>query len=312
MAPFTFKSGLFTLSMVTLSIVTAISSAHAQFALQAGTNKGILELASRNTVAGGAGTIYRNDGLMLEAGGGFPAITTVNTGVANTGLIAISQNPAAPTAVASGAVGNYGGGNASLFATQGATAGVFTNDFSVSDNNPVAVPGVASETAMYGQGAWTYTGNAPIIVAVGAFLTMSANIKNVNGSYVEAGVDSLVSINGVAQAAPQIAFAFDGVGGPLASFISAGSYQYNVTSPTSVTFSAQSFGFFQLQPNDTISVQGTLTAFGDPASVTFLSGPNNDTSIIATPESSSLFLLVGTILPALAGIIIVRRKQRQA
>lgn len=303
-------------SIAALGGLAALSptAAHAQFALNAGTANGILELAAYNTVAGGAGANFSAAGQLLQAGGGYQKLVNYNNLVVNTGLINL------PATQVSGANGTFGGGTASLFAVSGASAGVFTNNFGFTDANGAGA-GIASATTQYGQAAWTYGGPAGFFVG-GAYLTMATTVDPLAiGSYTEAGVDALFKVNGAVVGQAFISFGFDGVntgagyaGGPLASFINADRSVVAVNGlGNGVVFSAASYVGIFLNPGDVVAIQGTLTAFGDPSSMTYQSDPtfdngNDNSNLTAAPEPGSAALLLPAMVPVVG--VVARRRRR--
>jgi hypothetical protein len=286
----------------------------AQFTPVFGSTSGQIRLASYNTIAGGAAPFFAADGQMLQAGGLFPALNGINNNAVNV------VGPL-PLAAASGAVGNYGGGAANLFALGGGQAALVSTNYRVSDFN--VANGIASGTTLGGTAQWRNLTGFNLTRFGGGFGAVSVNLGGKAGApFAEFGIDCLIQVgNGVgAGFVPVnsfqsfIAYGFDGVDAPaitVAPATGAGIFKFasvfNPVTRTS-TFAAAAMDPITILKGQTVKITGTLTIFGDPASIDFAPYPLDGS--LPIPDlgpgfSTNAALVAGAPEPGSLGLLIV-------
>jgi len=308
----------------------ALSSrpAQAQFAYAGAT--GFVELSTYNTGAGGPLPFFNGNGAMVQAGGNYPAETTLNTNVA---LVAAPLPAFVPLFATSGAVGNFGGGNGNIIAVSGGGAGLASTSYNVNDFN---VNGVASTVILGGDGLWRNNSPFNLTRLAGAFGAVRFNLggKGVN-SYAEFGIDCLIQVgnvvgnNFIANQSYQdfISFAYNGLAGPTAFTVPGAGPNPVFQARTAFLGQQASFAgiagnIINIPAGAYVRVAGALTLFGDPVSIDFdpyptdmplpsigEDGGTNAAQAFSAPEANTGALVAWAGCIGLMAFGIIRRRR---
>jgi hypothetical protein len=252
------------------------------------------EFSVRSVGEGTASPIFGPRGELLGPGRGFPTISAIPYNPMLSGPVQTVSGPIAPlplVATSSAALidsGRFGSssvtiaarGSSSVIGNSASGAGVFWNPGFVSD---VGVEfAFASIVISQASATFTNTGPLPVTARPGAVLSVRATLGSEFGSFGAAALTgSFTDSLGNTTAFEPIIVAGDGAGG-LSSpndFASGGASASFTPGIDGLSFTA--YGLSRLSSTTTIPVggmvtlQGTLTLIGDPATVAIFDAPPN-------------------------------------